>query len=486
MVSKFRSGEASPRGERGTVLSSVVRRVPEIGQLPPLPPAPVALAPATAPARARRAAGRHRRRRRPVIVTATLAVIATVMPLWLLITWPPARYFAYGAWLMPLLELALLTAGQAWFRWGYREAPPGQFTEMIIQVTTAGREPVRVGEILKEIRDCAPSMEYQVWVVTEPGTPDDYPLADRVLVVPASFTALSRGKARALEYSRQVRHAEGLDRADVKVLFNDDDVTLTQGYIERAFRADYDICEGVVTPRVSYAVRPLSHFVASHADDIRTHACLVYCSVFQGLLGRPLHVHGEGMTVTGSAERRITWDIPLTASEDLAFGQRAAADKELSWGWFREYAEITSPWSLRDFLTQRRRWLWGDLHAIRHRDVMPASAAVAVSLKYVAGLAGLVCSVAGLYLRVTGRVPASAPILSWAKLSVLAWIGVIFACGWIGAGHAREHDSRLLAGIMAVVFMPVSVLVTFAAVVIPFAQGDPRSFQVISKTRAAR
>jgi len=34
--------------------------------------------------------------------------------------------------------------------------------------------------------------------------------------------------------------------------------------------------------------------MVSHADDIRTHACLVYCSVFQGILGRPLHVPGKG------------------------------------------------------------------------------------------------------------------------------------------------------------------------------------------------
>ena len=34
----------------------------------------------------------------------------------------------------------------------------------------------------------------------------------------------------------------------MKIIFNDDDVTLTRGYIERAFAADYDLCEGVVDP----------------------------------------------------------------------------------------------------------------------------------------------------------------------------------------------------------------------------------------------
>ena len=200
--------------------------------------------------------------------------------------------------------------GRAWAA-GHRSGvlplgiPPGtagNVRQLIIQITTAGREEDRVNEIIKQIRSYGLSMPYQVWVVTEPGYPNDYPHADRVLVVPENFSARSQKKARALEYSRRIRKAEGLSRRDVKIIFNDDDVTLTKGYIERAFVADYDICEGVVTPRTHYAVSPLSHFIASHADDIRTHSCLVYCSVFQGILGRPLHVHGEGMVVTGEAE----------------------------------------------------------------------------------------------------------------------------------------------------------------------------------------
>jgi Glycosyl transferase family group 2 len=388
--------------------------------------------------------------------------------------------------MMPLAELALLIVGQIYFRRSYREAPPGVFRHLIIQITTAGREQERVSEIIRQIRGYGLTMDYQIWVVTEPGTPTDYPLADRVLTVPRDFTARSQKKARALEYSRRVRESLGLERGNVKILFNDDDVTLTRGYIERAFAADYDICEGIVTPRSSYAVRPFGHFAVSHADDIRTHACLVYCSVFQGIFGRPLHVHGEGMAVTGEAEGLITWDFPVIASEDLVFGQRGAAMEELKWGWFHEYAEVTSPWSLRDYFVQRSRWLWGDIHAITHRDVMPLGAALAVTAKYIAGVAGLVCSAAGLYLRLSGRIPATSLVLDYAKLSVLSWIGLFFTCGWIGAGSAtsaHNDDSRLLAGVMAVLMMPVSVLLTFAAIIVPLIQGDPRTFRVIRKTR---
>jgi putative flippase GtrA len=432
-------------------------------------------------------AAKHRQRRFSSKVPIIAATLFVVMALWVATAWPPMRYLVFAAWMMPLVELALLVTGQVWFRFGYREAPSGTFTQLIIQVTTAGHEHGRVSEIIRQVRDYRLEMDYQVWVVTEPGSRTDYPLADLVLTVPPDFSARSAKKARALEYSRRVRVSMGLDRADVKILFNDDDVSLTRGYIERAFAADYDICEGIVTPRTCYAVRPFGHFAISHADDIRTHACLVYCSVFQGILNRPVHVHGEGMTVTGKAERMVTWDIPLIASEDLAFGQRAARVKGLRWGWFHEYAEVTSPWSLRDFMIQRSRWLWGDIHAIGHRDVMPLSAALMVASKYIVGILGLTYSAAGLYLRATGRIPATSPILSYAKLSILSWVGVIFACGWIGASSetsARNNDSRLLAGVVAVLMMPITVALTFAAVIVPLAEGDPRTFRVIRKTRS--
>ena len=412
-----------------------------------------------------------------LILTAGLAVIR----------WPAARVLVYAAWMTPLAELGFLLAGHAWFRWRFRTAPDGKFTEAVIQVTTKGAEYGRVSEILAQVRSYDLPMPYQLWVVLEPGHRTDYPRADQVLVVPALFRARSERKARALEYSRQARETAGLARADVKVIFNDDDVSLTKAYIERAFAADYDICEGVVAPRTGYGLRPFGHFLASHADDIRTHACLVYCSVFQGILGRPLHVHGEGLAVTGAAEREVTWDWPVTASEDLVFGHRAVK-AGLSWGWFHEYAEVTSPWSVKDFLTQRERWLWGDLHAIRHRSALPLASAAVVTGKYLAGILALVCSAAGLYLRVTGAIPATSPVFQYAKLSILAWVAVFFACGWIGASAerpARDNDSRLLAGVLAVVMMPASLILTFAAIVVPLVKGNPGTFKTIRKTREA-
>ena len=337
------------------------------------------------------------------------------------------RLTVYAVWLVPLGELVLLLAGQAKYRFGFRSAP-WKFRLLILQVTTTGREMGRVNEILEVIRGYHLAIPYEVWVVTEPGQSDSYPLADRVITVPKSFTARAHKKARALCYSAQLRQGLGLDTADVKVLYNDDDVQPTKGYIEKAFAADYDICEGITAPRAFYGGLPFGHFLASHVDDMRTRGCLIYCSVFQGLIGKPLHVHGEGLTVTGECERIVGWNRPVFASEDLTFGQNAAY-MGMRWGWFSDYVELTSPWSFREFLIQRKRWFWGNVHAITHREVLPLSRAIPVAIKWLFGCATVIVSITGLALRFTGRLPPTSPVYDVSKLAIATWLGIFGLCG---------------------------------------------------------
>ena len=218
------------------------------------------------------------------------------------------------------------------------------------------------------------------------------------------------------------------------------------------------------------------------------HACLVYCSVFQGIIGRPLHVHGEGLTVTGEAEGKVTWDWPAFASEDLVFGQKAVR-AGLRWGWFHEYVELTSPWTMRDLITQRRRWLWGDIHGVLHRDVFSLPGAAAVVAKYLVGLVTVVFSLTGLYMKLTGQMPVSSPVYSVSKLAILSWLALFFACGWIGASSRvtlRNDDSRLLSAATAVVMSPVSSMLAIFVLLISLFQGNPRTFEVIRKTREVR
>lgn len=440
---------------------------------------------------------RRGRRRRILVLTGIALLIVCVLVL------PPTRHLilaalaraigsramrvaVFAVWLFPLCELVLLLTGHAYYRFRFRRAS-GKFRLLIVQVTTTGREQARVNEIIAALRTYQLPMDHQIWVVTEPGHENSYPQADRVIVVPAEFTARSERKARALEYARHIRGAEGLDQAWVKIIYNDDDVLPTKGYVLTAFEADYDVCEGITAPRSEYATRPFSHVIVSHIDDVRARQCLIYCSVFQGLLGKPLYVHGEGLTATGEAERIVTWNYPVFASEDLTFGQNAAK-LGLRWGWFHEYVELTSPWTLREFFIQRKRWLWGNIHAISRRDVLPRTRAAAIATKYIVDSLIFLFSMTGLIMRYTGQLPPTSLVFEVAKLALLTWLAVFFGIGWIGAGgsvDARNVDSRLLNALMAVVFSPLSCLMTTAGLVYPLIVGNPRTFEVIRKTRSS-
>lgn len=398
----------------------------------------------------------------------------------------PWRPVIYVVWLVPLGELGLMLLGGVHYRLRFRRAGRGHFRLLLIQITTTGNEAVRVNEIIAQIRSYHLRMPLQIWVVTEPWgavtTKAGYLGADRVMVVPETFTARSERKARALEFSRQIRGILGLDTADVKILFNDDDVTPTESYIKTAFAANYDVCEGITVPRVHYSTGPLAHFFASHVDDTRTRGCLTYCSVFQGIIGKPLWVHGEGLTATGEAERKVTWDWPVFASEDLTFGQNAAK-MGLRWGWFHDYVELTSPWGLKDFFTQRKRWTWGNIHAISRRDVLPLSRAIPLTAKYALDASIVVLSLAGLGLRFAGYLPSGSPVYDVSKLAVLSWLLMFFYCGWVAAEHKPTSDSRLLHATIAALLSPVSSMLAFIVLVIAVFQGNPRTFEVIRKTR---
>ena len=376
-----------------------------------------------------------------------------------------------AVWLVPLVGALMAVAGVARaISTRHREFWP--FSGMlIIQITTIGNEET-VNEIIRRIRDYHLTISHRIWVVTEPWARATYPRADEVIVVPEEFRCRASYKARALEYSRRLRQQRGLDDAAVKVLFVDDDSLPTKRYIERAYRADYDVCEGIPTPRIGYG-RWLSHM-----DDLRVINCLSVCSLFQGF-GHPIHVHGEGLCVRASAEAVVTWDHPIFASEDLVFGQLAAANGQ-TWGFIWEYINITSPFTWKDFVRQRRRWLWGNIHAIRY--ILPLRVSILLVAQYLFGLLTFLLSTAGIVLVLTGRIrlPSEVTALLWFSLSL--WLGAFVVSGVISSSGG---SASLIKRVKDVVIAPLLALVTSAVAVgiwfVALFEGNPRRFDVIEK-----
>jgi hypothetical protein len=376
------------------------------------------------------------------------------------------------AWFTPIVCAAMILAGALRaHRTGKRTVYPLPVL-MIIQITTVGNEET-VNAIIRRIRGYQLSLPHRIWVVTEPWATATYQGADELIVVPEDFECQASYKARALEYSRRLRVERRLNDYFVKVLFVDDDGVPTKSYIEKVFRADFDVCEGIPTPRTGYG-----RFL-SHMDDLRTINCLYMCSVFQGI-GHPIHVHGEGLCVRATAEGLVTWDYRMFASEDLVFGH-IAAYAGMTWGFVWDYVEITSPFTWGDFLTQRRRWLWGNIHAIRR--VLPWSSSLLLLALYGYGLFTFVVSTIGIVLALTGSLRLGSSFTPWLLSSMGLWLGMFALSGWINSGGGTSSGiRRVWAATVAVLLAFVTSAVAIGVQVVALLKGNPRRFEVIEKT----
>lgn len=344
---------------------------------------------------------------------------------------------------VPAIEAAMMIFGTAWAQFRHAEAPE-KFQHLIIQITTVGKEPELVQRTVDKIRGYDLTVPYEIWVAIEPDHFDNYANVDRVIVVPSSFTCRAIDKARALEYTRRLREeyltTRDLDPALVKLLLVDDDTLPSYNYIRKAFISDYDVCQGPTIPNRWYGTGGWRHFILSHLDNGRTRNCLVYCSCTQGVIQRPLFVHGEGLCMTCRAESIVTWDKPLVASDDLVFGT-TAAHEGLSWGYFHGAAiQLVSPWTFREFLTQRRRWTWGNFDAIMSREILPQSPAVFRSIKKLLTLASIISYITGAILLGCGiaRVPVQARYVFWCSLA--CWVVSYSLTGWINSGGEPNRE----------------------------------------------
>ena len=325
-------------------------------------------------------------------------------------------------------------------------------------------------------------MEYQIWVVIEPGngglpTPTGHRGAQGVrggiaVQVLARWSTPARS-ARELGYGGH----------DTKITFLDDDTSPTWEYLETAYAGDYDICQGLTAPRVEYGSGPFTHYLLSHIDDLRFHNCMTYCSSFQGIFNSPLFVHGEGLTITGSTEQQVGWNFRIFASEDLTFGCNAAQPGA----------------SLGLVPRVHRAHLAVDLGRVLQaappldvgqypRDRQPGRAAVRARDPGRRTLRPEPVHVHRLGDRDRADPHAQDPAPQWGSCSsgcsLLAWAANFALSGWVNAGHRDQGQTalrfwanRVLQTVMAVVLGPFSATLTIVALVATHVHGQPEELR---------
>jgi hypothetical protein len=199
----------------------------------------------------------------------------------------------------------------------------------------------------------------------------------RLLVVPRAYITAghTRFKARAVQYAQAARQEAGEERDDLWVLHMDDDTGVradTACELARFITAQQDggppsldLAQGILCYPREYAANRLVWL----ADSVRP-ACDL--SMFAATTGRgsPISgLHGELLLVRASVEGAIGWDFgPRTLVEDAQFALSFCDRFPGRSGWVPARSYGASPSTIRDFIVQRERWVWGLLELSSGRN----------------------------------------------------------------------------------------------------------------------
>ena len=289
-----------------------------------------------------------------------------------------------------------------------------------------------------------------------------------MITVPREFKSISKYKARALDYSSKVRERLGISRSsEIKILFLDDDTIPSKEYMKKCQLGDYDIMEGILQPKLNYGTR------YSYVENMRTLACLSVCSIYQSH-GHPVWVHGEGMCIRASTEQQISWAYDVISSEDLVFGHECSTAR-MKWGFVWEPIYTTAPWNFRDFFVQRKRWFWGNVHAISR--ILSWQSKIRMICFYLSGVLVLWISLFGIVLDLGGRLDLNTYERVASYVALLIWLGTYGYVGYlVGEGKMKYiFFSVLLAWY-------TSVMNTFP-ICVGFFTRKPPTFEVIRKEK---
>jgi hypothetical protein len=388
-------------------------------------------------------------------------------------------YLISAIWLSPFFYVSVLLLGKLFNRRQQKSVRKTNFKKnvekVIYQIPTIGNVRM-VNRILETVKGYGLPVQVETWVVIEDWDQhkEEY-VADKVVVVPSSFECEDLYKSRALEYARRLRKemvADGSLTLNYMLFQGDDDSLPSKEFMEEALNVDADIMIGTISPRAKGVLNTL-------LDYERCVACGMFCNFFTNI-EEPIWAHGEGIAMISSVDQTVSYDlseyspgvpIKLISSEDLFYFHKASLKG------FRIFNSekrvfIIPPLNFKDAITQRRRWLWGQLRIMKYK-LLPLRNRLRLGLIGYSGLWLYALSTVGLPLRYMGLVNIPDIILPFTWTTLLLWFGIR---GYtIGKNMGWKHA---VVGILA---SYVTVTLNFTVQVIGLIKGDPKKFEVIRK-----
>lgn len=428
----------------------------------------------------------------------------------------PIGWYASVVWTLPVvLSVQGIAGGLHTRRLLRRRAAAGPPVEvvssqqLVVVVPTIGRQDTYVALTRVLTSFCTHLPRYfprlRVDVVVEEGCdlcPELLGLASanslvRVVIVPADFRTprTTRFKARAIHYAHLLRQREGEARSDVWILHMDDDTSVnlfTAAELARfvecqrvAGDSGKHLAQGVLTYPREFARSSATWF----ADAVRPGCDISLFPLTTGRGNPRMGLHGELLLVRASVEAEIGWDFgPQTIVEDAEFAMRFCEVHPGRSAWFPACSYGASPATLKDFVRQRERWVWGLLVLLTQRSIPPRRRLVllpTIALWIAAPFSNPLLLIAvGLLIGDADTTPADPVIgavwaLNFGFYVWLYWEGFKINLAWSAEGMRHRWDA-----VLVVVGTPVFALmecVGIASGLARFVRRSEMQFRVIEK-----
>ena len=233
---------------------------------------------------------------------------------------------------------------------------------IIFQITTKVCPPI-VHDVVNRVTQVASKTgytNYRIDVVTDRHS--TIPGANMVVVPPTYQTKNhAKFKSRALHYAVEYRRLREDNTKDTWILHLDEESFITSHTLVSILKylgkpKPALVSEGpIIYPNKMFEIG-----ITRYSDSLRPYTC--YNCVSQMTSSVPLNMHGSNLLVRADIEDSVGWDFDgIGASEDQRFGHEVWRKMGSVFGWHGGLLEEQPPLTVSDFISQRRRWLLGNI-----------------------------------------------------------------------------------------------------------------------------
>jgi len=239
---------------------------------------------------------------------------------------------------------------------------------IIFQITTKGGQKIVLDNVNKINEVCSKIgyKNFRIDVISE--IIEKFKGAN-VITIPKDFTPLhAKFKARALQYAIQFREKSNENTASYWIFHLDDESMLTAQCLISLMKhiegKGNPISEGLIIYPNKWNE---GSKLVKYLDSIRPVFCYECMNMLSQRSGFPDWLHGSNLLVRADIEKSIGWDFD-TISEDSLFGYKAFKKYgKTIFGWHGGMLKEQSPFTFKDFVKQRKRWISGTIMNLRYQ-----------------------------------------------------------------------------------------------------------------------